>query len=297
MVTRNEMEPELGAEPADLLMKYALILLPHWKTILISVLIASGITGVISKFFLTKWYKATAILNPVPQAAIQGQLGSLMGALGSGAGASLSGLLGGAGGTESDEYVSIVKSFGFARNLILKHDLIGDILRDDPPSTKEFIASRHLQWLAYRNMKSRLRCETSYKTGQITIEYEDTDPANAERIAGYIVDDLREILRRRQIDDAKAAIDSLQQEAKRSNDPMIEAALYQLIAVQVQRQKTAEAQADFAFNVIEAPAASDVKVWPPTLIFCTVMALTTFAACASYICITNRGRAALSIPD
>ena len=64
----------------------------------------------------------------------------------------------------------------------------------------------------------------------------------------------------------------MKDEAGRSSDPMIEAALYQLIATQIQREKMAEVQADFAFTIIEPSAASDLKVWPSTTLFCLLAA-------------------------
>ena len=107
----------------DVLRIYARTLRPWWKSILISMLVVSGITGLVSKFYLTKWYKASAILRPVSQAAVEGQLMGLMGAFGSGNGTGLSGLLGNSGGTDADEYVGILKSFNFTCALVRRHDL------------------------------------------------------------------------------------------------------------------------------------------------------------------------------
>ena len=132
-------------------------------------------------------------------------------------------------------------------------------------------------------MKARFTPEYEIKTGNIALDYEDTSPAQAEMVLGYIVDDLRELVRTKQIHEATAAVASLKDEAKRSADPMIEAALYQLIATQIQREKMAEVQADFAFTIIEPSAASDIKVWPPTMLFCLLAAFATFAMAAIYI--------------
>jgi hypothetical protein len=267
----------------DVLRIYARTLRPWWKSILLSMLLVSGITGVVSKFYLAKWYKANAVLRPVSQAAVQGQLLGLMGAFGSSNGTGISGLLGNSGGSDADEYVGILKSFNFTRALVRHHDLLSIFLPLQNTSTAEFDSSRHLQWLVYRKMKSRFTCEYEIKTGNVALDYEDTDPAQAQMVLAYIVDDLRELVRNKQIREAKGAVASLKDEARRSSDPMIEAALYQLIATQIQREKMAEVQADFAFTIIEPSVASDIKVWPPTMLLCLLAAFATFAIAASYI--------------
>jgi hypothetical protein len=267
----------------DVLRVYGRTLRPWWKAILISMLVVSGITGAVSKFYLTKWYKASAILRPVSQAAVQGQLMGLMGAIGSSNGTGISGLLGNSGGSDADEYVSILKSFNFTRALVRRHSLIPIFLPLENVSAGEFDGSRHLQWKLYRKMKDRFTCEYEIKTGNILLDYEDTSPAQAQMVLGYIVDDLRALVRHKQIREAKGAVASLKDEAGRSSDPMIEAALYQLIATQIQREKMAEVQADFAFTVIEPSAASDIKIWPSTKLFCLLAAFATFAMAAIYI--------------
>jgi hypothetical protein len=65
---------------------------------------------------------------------------------------------------------------------------------------------------------------------------------------------------------------------------MIGQALYQLIVTQIQREKMAAVESDFAFMVIEPPSARDSKVWPPTLLLCLLAAMGTFAMVASPYC-------------
>jgi len=271
----------------DVLGLYARTLLRWPKTIAIAVLLVAGVTAVASKFYLTRWYKAGAIIRPVSQSALQEQLTGLGTAFGSG-GAGISGILGsvsgGAGGSgDAQEFVGILNSFTFLRAVILKHNLMTDLLPDERPSLREFKSSRHLQWLAYRRITSRLTVEYEIKTGNISLALEGTDPARAEVVMGYVIDDFRELLRRKQIEDVRAAIASLNQQAALTSDVTLQSALYQLIADQIQREKIAEVQSDFAFTIIEAPSASDIKVWPPTLLLCLLAGLLTFCAAAACI--------------
>jgi hypothetical protein len=179
--------------------------------------------------------------------------------------------------------VGILKSFNFTRALVRRHNLLPIFLPLENVSVAEFDDSRHLQWKVYRKMKDRFTSEYEIKTGNIALDYEDTSPAQAERVLGYIIDDLRELVRTKQIREAKGAVASLKDEAGRSPDPMIEAALYQLIATQIQREKMAEVQADFAFTIIEPSGASDLKVWPSATLFCFLAACVTFAMASIYI--------------
>jgi uncharacterized protein involved in exopolysaccharide biosynthesis len=268
----------------DVLQVYARVLRRWPKTIAISVLLAAGITGVISKFFLTKWYEATAVIRPVSQAAIHEQLLGSMSAFGTGGGTGVSGLLGNlTGGSDADEYVSILNSFTFELALIKRHHLVKVLLPSGDFSPAALDSSRHLQWLAYRSMQGRLRVENSAKTGNINIQFQATDPAQAEAVMKYMIDDFRELLRQKQVNDVKAAVRSLEEQARRTPDIILQSALYELVADQIQREKLAEVESDFAFTVIDGPSASDIKVWPPTRLLCLLAALAAFVIVAVYI--------------
>jgi Chain length determinant protein len=274
----------------DLFRTYARVLRGWWKEVAFAVILAAAAAGIVSKYFLTRWYTATAIIRPVPQNAVQGQLLGLLSGFGGTGGGAVAGLLGGSSAADADEYVAILTSFAFTRNLIRSHHLYSTLLPDFDPSPANFGASRHLQWLAYKRLAGRFSCQYSVKTGNITLRYEDLSPGDAERVEGYYVDDLREQLRHRQISDTIAAVESLREEAARSADPMIESALYQMIATQIQREKLAEVQADFAFMVLEPPAAPDGHSWPPTLLLCLFAGATAFLLVSGYILFLRRPR-------
>lgn len=257
---------------SDLIRTYAIVLCGWWKELAFGALICAALVGAISKYYLSRWYTATAIIRPVPQNAIQGQLLGLMSGFGAGGGA-MTGLFGGSGAADANEYVAILNSFAFMRNLIRSHHLLPNLLPGFVSSPAQFNASRELQWSAYGQLRERFRSSYSVRTGNITLRYEARSPTSAEQVEGYFIHDLREQLRHRQIRDTVAAIDSLREEAERSADPMIESALYQMIATQIQREKLAEVQADFAFMVLEPPAAPYRHSWPPTMMFCLLAAI------------------------
>jgi hypothetical protein len=98
-----------------------------------------------------------------------------------------------------------------------------------------------------------------------------------------IIDDFRELLRQKQVREVKVAERSLEEQARQTPDIMLQQTLYEFAADQIQREQLAEVESDFAFSVLEAPSASDIKVWPPTLLLCFLAAIVTFALVAGYI--------------
>jgi hypothetical protein len=68
------------------------------------------------------------------------------------------------------------------------------------------------------------------------------------------------------ISGAAAAIESMDAEANMTPDAVLPSELYELVAKQVQRMKMAQVEADFAFRVLDPPAASDKPYRPSVLL-------------------------------
>jgi len=193
-------------------------------------------------------------------------LGSLGGGMGGLAGAA--GLLGGGASSDAEEYVSILQSFQFNVTLAEHHGLAGELLTPSSSWSKWLSGSKPKDesWAVYRVLSKRFVCEYSMKTGNIELSFEEHTRADAERILGYYVDDLRSLVRSRAIRGASSAIDLLETEAASSPDPLLRAELYDLVAKHVERKKTAQVEADFALEVIDPPAASDKPYRPQVVL-------------------------------
>src|SRR5262249_28304080 len=126
------------------------------------------------------------------------------------------------------------------------------------------------KWRAYKKMQHRFSCEYSIKTGNVTVYFKARTPAEAERILGYYVEDLREKLRSREVQSAGAAIESMKAEARVTSDALLQAQLYELIAKQMQQLRLAQVEADFAFTVLEPPAAPDKPYSPNVLLWSAI---------------------------
>lgn len=254
---------------------YAVILGEWWRVIALTTFLAMAATGVVSKFVLTKWYRATATVRPISQAAVEtrmeGGLVSLGGSLGALMGISAE------GDAEAREYMTILKSFTFNTALVARHRLAPDLVKDwsagywSADAKNPDLNSRRVRWGIYRVLKERLDFDYSLENGNLSIRYMDRDPVTAERILGFYLNDLRDQLRQQAIRDAKAAVVSLQEEVKNTSDPLLVQSLYRVIAKQVQREKLAQVQADFAFKVLEPPVAPYKPYWPKTLLNCLLV--------------------------
>jgi hypothetical protein len=237
----------------------ALLMLLHASKYIAALTFAAlVISALLVKFVMVKWYRAEAILRPVSQL--------MPSASGSAASSPLSlanGLLGGGVGTgRAQEITTIMQSFDFTMAMVQRHHLQDELLAS--------AGYRHPdadpQWTIFRLLQGRFFGEFSLRTGNVMLAYLDPDRENAQRILGYYIDDLREKLRAEQIRNTGAAIKSLKDEAKSTPDSLLEAQLYQMVVEQLQQQKTAMVEADFAFKVLQSPAASDRPYAPVPLL-------------------------------
>ena len=252
---------------------YLSILRANLRRIALSVLLAIALTVLVTSVLMRKSYRAFAVLRPVPKAASAGRIAGLFGSMGAGSSplAALMGAEGGPGADEAQEYMTILQSFAFNTSLIARHHLDGALFK---PSSNPLIAmmeDKDPRWRSYKRMMKWFFCDYSIKTGNITLYFRAQTPAEAETILGFYVDDLREKLRSREVTSAAAAIDSMKAQARETPDALLQAQLYGLIATQMQELRLAQVEADFAFTVLEPPAAPD-KPYSPNILLDSAIA-------------------------
>jgi Chain length determinant protein len=256
------------------LREYLLVLQARWRLIAAATLVATVATGVVTKFAMTKSYRAEAIIRPVSAGAVESRLSGLIGGLGGlGGAAGFGASLFGNEANPANEYMPVLQSFDFTTQLIASHGLEShlrgprrSLLGGDPP---------HPRWVRYRMMRSRFDCEFSIRTGNLTFYYQDPDRAMAGKILGYYISDLRELLRHQEIHDTTEAIASLRDEIKDTADNLLQTQLSELLARQIQQQKLAQVQADFAFKVLEPPTTPDKPYRPKVLLDCVLAGVLT----------------------
>lgn len=271
---------------------YILAICVRWRTIVAFASAVAALTAIITGFVLHKWYRATAVIRPISTPAVESRIAGVMGALGGGLGGlgGLTASIGAAGNNDADEYIAILRGFQFNVTLAEKHQLSTELLRPGPLSFLD--GSKDLNWKVYRILKKRFDCEYSTKTGNITLSFEARDRQKGDKVLGYYVDDLRDLLRAREVESASSAIESLEAEASSTPDAVLRTELYGLIAKQVQRRKMAQVEADFAFRVLDPPAASDTP-YRPSVLLDSMLALVLTAVALSFATIAACGRASI----
>jgi uncharacterized protein involved in exopolysaccharide biosynthesis len=241
----------------------------HWRLLVVFLLCGMIASIVLSQLTLTKWYRAEAIIRPVSRSSIQNRLSSVGALPISGIGS----LFSAANSSEAEEDMTILKSYAFQLALAERHDLKQDLLRTHLPAWVSLILPapgndvRRIKWREYKALQKRFSCEYRTKTENITIYFLGRDPHQAEATLGYFIDDLREKLRKQEIDRTSAALDSLNQQVATISDAMLQQRLYELVAKQIQERTLAKVQADFAFTVLEPPISSYKPYAPDPLIY------------------------------
>ncbi len=249
---------------------FVLLALRHRRLLMVAALCSLVGAYCLTAFVMNPKYEATAIIRPVGQNP--NSLGGLLQS--AGITQSVSGV-----GIDSDigtnvhdpeELVAILNSYNFTVSMIQAENLgphlsggrsLSWLIPSLPFSHHEDAHDSPL-WGYYLRMSSAFTCENSVRTGNITLNFLHKDPAFARHVLQLYIDRLRDYLRSHDVVYDKDAANSLEEAAASASDPMLRDDLYQLAAMQVQKTKTAEANADFAFSVIEEPYVPPVPSRP-----------------------------------
>jgi hypothetical protein len=270
------------AQHATLQFLYYVDLLRSRWILIASLTIGIGLGyGLYTKFLTVKWYRAQAIVTPVPPeeglSLATGGASDMMDGLGGGI-ASL--LEGGSADTVTlaERYTAIMNSYAFTTDLVnkyhLEHNIVGVRSKNAPTVTK---------WSVHQMIVDRFNTEFDFKSGNLTLYFMDPSPAEAQRVLGFYLDSLRDKLRNEEVQAGASAAASLQEEVRQSSDALLQTQLYELMARQIQREKIAEVQSDFAFKVVEPPVVPDNYFAPKARQNATMAASITFVLVCTWI--------------
>jgi hypothetical protein len=129
----------------------------------------------------------------------------------------------------------------------------------------------------------RFSSEYDFKSGNLTLYFMDPSPAEAQRVLGFYLDSLRDKLRNEEVEAGASAAASLEEEVRKTSDALLQTQLYELMARQIQREKIAQVQSDFAFKVVEPPVVPDNYFAPKARHNATLAASITFALVCVWI--------------
>lgn len=237
--------------------------------------------GLYTKFLTVKWFRAVAIITPVDTEAGlaigSGTASDVVDGLGGG----IASLLEGNGAdtvTLAERYTAIMNSYAFTTSLVskyhLEHNIIGVSSKNAPTVTK---------WSVHEMIAGRFNTEYDFKSGNLTLYFLDPSPADAQRILGFYLDSLRDKLRNEEVEAGASAAASLQDEVRQTSDALLQTQLYELMARQIQREKIAQVQSDFAFKVVEPPVVPENYFAPKARRNATLAASITFVLVCTWI--------------
>jgi hypothetical protein len=274
------------AQRATLQLLYYIDLLRSRWLLIASLTIGIGLGyGLYTKFLTVKWYRAQAIVTPVsPEEGLSvgtGGTGDMVEGLGGGIASILEG--GGADTvTLAQRYTAIMNSYAFTTGLVekyhLEHNIVGVRSPKAPTVTK---------WSVHTMITDRFSTEYDYKSGNLTLYFLDPSPAEAQRVLGFYLDSLRDKLRNEEVEAGASAAASLEEEVRKSSDALLQTQLYELMARQIQREKIAAVQSDFAFKVVEPPVVPDNYFAPKARHNATLAASITFVIVCTWILATD----------
>jgi len=232
----------------------------RWRRWLVGLVFVGAVLGSGAACLRTPTYCARTVLRPVSAPDITPQF-SLA-----------SSLLGGKSEADSYRYISIITSRQFMFRLLDEHSLT----ESSEFSSRGWLSARRLdRWGIYRTLKRAMTVEFDRRQGNIVIELTLSNRRLAQDLLGWLIANLREQLRKSELDESEASNRSLEEQARRTPDDIVRQQIYQHIAYELQRAALAKVQADFAFAVIDPPLADDLPadLSPPAVAALAALAL------------------------
>ena len=239
---------------------YWSVLRRHWMIIFVGTIGAAFVAWFRAANYVPKTWRAYAIITPVsPGQTLGADASSAL--PGQGGGISIASLFSIGSDTDNllitQRYIAIMKSVSFSTELNRRYNVVPQTSADSRGSRIE-----RSPWSIHQQLSGAFDTSYDYQTGNLTLYYSGGDPQAARRMLGYYIDTLREKLRGAEVDAARAESTSLQDEINKTPDALLQHQLYELVARQIQREKLAQVEADFAFKIVDAPLVPDTPSEP-----------------------------------
>jgi LPS O-antigen subunit length determinant protein (WzzB/FepE family) len=244
-----------------------------WKALFGMLLAGAAVAAGIS-LLMRNTYRAQAIVAPVEQnsTGAAGALKSQFGGL-----AALAGIDLGSATGRKDESFATLASPGFARDFILKHDLMPVLFPERwDPAAKGWRAGQQPPKLedGVKKFTGEVRfLMEDKKTGIVTMTVEWYSPQLAAQWANGMVDMVNERLRNAATRNAEQSIDYLNKELAKTSVVDLRQAIYRLIESQVHNAMVANVQRDYAFKFIDAAVPPESRVSPKRTVMVIIGAI------------------------
>ena len=227
-----------------------------------STLLFTGAAAV-AAFLMNPIYRASTVM--ISASAERSSEGSLSGALGQlGSLASFAGITVGAGDSEVEEALAVLKSREFTEKFISEKNLMPELFARqwDQKRAKWHVSARNLPTLGegFKKFDENIRTAVrDKKTGLFILQIDWKDRYEAAAWANELVQRINAEMRARAISKAEASIGFLQKELDKATDIGTREAVNRLIESQIKRRMLASVTQEYAFRVIDKAMAPDAK--------------------------------------
>ncbi|WP_417439197.1 Wzz/FepE/Etk N-terminal domain-containing protein [Idiomarina sp.] len=259
------------------------------KWIIIAITFVFAVASVIYSLSLPDIYKAEATLAPTEESQAQG-LGGELGGL-----ANLAGISMGSGKVDKVTMaMEILQSRQFISNFVERHNILPEVMAVKEwhessgnlvfneevynAETKEWVREveppkqpEPTSWEYVNVFKSGLLVEKDEETpGLVNLSVSHLSPVIAHRWAEWLIQDINDHMRQRDIKEAQSSMEYLQNELGETNLSSMQQVFYQLIEKQIQTIMLANVRPEYVFQVLDPAVIPEQKDAPSRALICIV---------------------------
>ncbi|MDO6548926.1 Wzz/FepE/Etk N-terminal domain-containing protein [Pseudoalteromonas carrageenovora] len=266
-------------------------------TIAVTTLILVIIT-VVYAIQLPNIYKAEALLTPAEQqksgglASLAGQFGGI---------ASLAGvdLGGGTSSSQTGLAIEVLNSRKFTGEFIERHNILKDLMAVESwnlsnnkviydkdifnPETEEWVRNVEPPFQqkpslqeAYIKFQEALNVELDSESGMIRISVEHRSPYIAKKWVDWLIKDINQVMRVRDVDEAEKSTVFLNEQLNRTDVSNMKSILYSLLEEQAKTIMFANVRTEYVFKTIDPAVVPEKKFKPSRALICILGAMAGF---------------------
>ncbi|WP_417762074.1 Wzz/FepE/Etk N-terminal domain-containing protein [Shewanella sp.] len=262
------------------------------KKLIIAITFVFACASVAIALLMPNIYKSEALLAPAEEqqngglAGLAGQFGGL---------ASMAGInLGSSAGTDKTALaIEVMKSRKFTSAFIQKHHILPDLMAVDKWSLSdnkisydsEVYDSNSEQWLrdvtppkqpkpsmqeAYKEFSKIFSVSSDKESGLVTVAIEHKSPYVAKQWVDWLVADINDVMRQRDVKEAKRSAEYLEKQIEQTNVADIRTVLYKLVEEQAKTIMFAEVRDEYVFKTVDPAVAAEQKFKPKRALICVL---------------------------
>ncbi|WP_282064782.1 Wzz/FepE/Etk N-terminal domain-containing protein [Vibrio rotiferianus] len=276
-------------QPTGLNFGDLIALLWKGKIAIIATTVLFAVISVVVAISLPNIYRSEAVLTPATQDASMSGLSGQLGGLASLAGVSL----GADDSNKSKLALEVLKSRSFLADFVNRHHILPDLMAVDEwiPTKNKVVYNSELydesqqKWIreaefprsatpstqeAYPELLDVLSVTEDKQTGLVRIAVEHQSPYVAKQWVDWLVSDINEEMRTRDLKDATRMVKYLEDKLENTKLADMQSILFQLIEEQTKTIMLAEVMEEYVFKVVDSPVVPELKDSPKRALICVL---------------------------